>query len=457
MAQSEWTNDDALATWCWYIMRKPRIGPVPLFAATNLVYDFVGAPVEDGKNHRAYDSHSDKKEIDGVTYYQTGAEFDNRYNPSMIIAEGIYGAEYMGKDQRPPVTGNPNPFLKLKSWSDVSFLEYQKFMHDTGESVVTLKAVWHRAIINPTTRDLAARFFGVENRLDISDWPGKDFTPDSEFAALIESDNGKGVVFLLLQHRKQFGNKAITKARVWEDHTLHVLYIFDDACSERDGGTSETSDHSLARRVDEPESQKVDDARSSGRYLVMAQDSSTDILESCLNIKQSTFVQTKQLSDSGWKLLGDHTTTFDEESDAAMFSSWLDLDLDLSANANHAIEYQHLEKTTGLDGTVYCPSGAYYKNAFSEGGIAAKDNASPWKTGADRNPSVDGKTRPFPPLKQWSDAVFLAYNDVCKSDPMKMKKLKGCLRHNVINIAARQILAEYMGKHGELESGRPKP
>jgi hypothetical protein len=414
--------------------------------------------MEKEKNHRAYDAHADKKEIDGVTYYPTGAEFDNRYNPSMIIAEGIYGAEYQGKNKRPPVTGDPNPCPRLKSWSDVSFLEYQKFMHDTGEAVDSLKAVWHRAIINPTTRKLAARFFDVEDWLDISDWPGKDFTPDSdEFTALIGSDNGKGVMFLLLRHRRQFGNKAITKARVWKDHNLHILYIFEDACSDGDDSTSEMSDRSLVRRVDEPESQKVNDARSSGRFLVMAQDSSTEILESCLNIKQSTFVENKQLGDSGWKLLGDHETTFDEDSDAAMFNSWHDMNLDLSANANHAIEYQHVEKTTGSDGTVYYPSGAYYTNVFSEGGIAAKDNASPWKTGANMNPPVHGKTRPFPPLKQWSDTVFLAYKDVCKSDPMKMKKLKGCLRHNVINIAARQTLSEYMGKHGELDSGRPKP
>jgi hypothetical protein len=330
-------------------------------------------------------------------------------------------------------------------------------MHDTKNAVDSLKAVWHRAIINPTTRDLAARFFHVDDWSEVSDWPGKDFVPGSEeFNALIGSDNGKGVVYLLLQHRKQLGNKAITKARVWKDHTLHILYMFDDGCSEGEGDASKEPGHSLERRVDEPESQKVDDARSSGRFLVMAQDSSTEILESCLNIKQSAFVQKKQLHDSGWMLMGDHATTFNEESDSAMFNSWLDMNLDLSANANHAIEYQHLETTTGPDGTVYYPSGAYYKNVFSEGGIAAKDNASPWKTGADRNPPVDGKTKPFPPLKQWSDAVFLAYKDVCKNDPMKMKKLKGCLRHNVINIAARQILHEYMGKHGELDSGRPK-
>ena len=460
MAQSEWTNEDALAKWGWYRMRKPSVGPVSFFPATIVVYEFVGASMEKEKNHRSYDSHADKKEIDGVTYFPSGAEFDVRYNPSMIIAEGIYGAEHMGKDQRPPVTGDPNPYPKLKSWSDVTFLEYQKFMHDTGESPDALKAVWHRAIINPTTRELAARFFNKDDWHDVPDWPGKDFTPGSEeFNALIGSDNGKGVVYLLLQHRKQLGNKAIIKARAWKDHTLHILYIFDDVCSEgeSEGDTSEMSERSLVRRMDELDSQKVNDARSSGRFLVIAQDSSTEILESCLNIKQSIFVQTKQLRDSGWKLLSDRTTAFDEDSDAATFNSWLDMNLDLTANANHDVEYQHLEKTTGSDGTAYYATGAYYKDVFSEGGIVAKDNASPWKMGATRDPPVDGKARPFPPLKQWSDAVFLAYKDVCKGDPVKMKKLKACLRHNVINIAARQILHEYMGKHGELESGRPKP
>lgn len=151
MAQSERTNEDSLAKWGWYRWRQPNIGPVSFFDATKVVYEFVGASMEKEKNHRLYDSHADKKDIDG-------GEFDCRYNPSMIIAEGIYGAEYMGKGQKPLVTGDPNPYPKLKSWSDVTLLEYQKFMHDTGESPDALKAVWHRAI-NPTTRELAARFF----------------------------------------------------------------------------------------------------------------------------------------------------------------------------------------------------------------------------------------------------------------------------------------------------------
>jgi len=151
------------------------------------------------------------------------------------------------------------------------------------------------------------------------------------------------------------------------------------------------------------------------------------------------------------------TQALEEDSDAATFDSWLDMNLDLTANSNQIIEYHHLEKTTGSDGTVYYPSGAYYQNLYSEGGIAALDNASPWKTGRNMNPPVDGRARPFPPLKQWSDAIFLIYKDFCGGDPAKMKRLKGCLRHNVVNIRAREVLHEYMDKHGDLQDGKPKP
>lgn len=213
--QTEWTADIALDTWGWYRQRKPNSGPVPLFTAMKQVYDFVGASTDNNMNHRAIDIHDTTKEVDGITYYKTGAEFDNRYNPSMIIAEGIYGAEYQGKTKNAPVTGNPNPFPKLKFWSDVTFLEFQKFMHDSNQPVNALKAVWHRVIINVNTRDLAARLFAVDDWTDVPDWPGKDFKPGTEgFAALIGSNNGKGVVHLLLQHREQLGSKTVTNARV---------------------------------------------------------------------------------------------------------------------------------------------------------------------------------------------------------------------------------------------------
>jgi hypothetical protein len=404
--------------------------------------------MDDNMNHRAIDMHDDKKEIDGITYYKTGAEFDNRYNPSMIVAENIYGAEYQGRTKNPPVTGDPNPFPKLKFWSDVTFLEFQKFMHDSGQPIDALKAVWHRAIINPNTRDLAARLSAVDDWTKVPDWPGKDFKPGTdEFAALVGSDNGKGIVYFLLQHRTQLGARTITNARVWKDHTLHILYSIDDTCSANSGEA--TSPPQLFRRADEPDSQKVNDARDAGRFLAMAQDSTTDIMESCLGIPQSSFKDPHQLIDSGWTMTSHRTQALEEDSDAATFDSWLDMNLDLTASSNEIIEYHHLEQTTGSDGTVYYPSGAYYQNLYLEGGIAALDNASPWKTGRNMNPPVDGKARPFPPLKQWSDAVFLVYKDFCNSDPV--------LRHNVVNIRAREVLHEYMDKHGDLQDNKPKP
>jgi hypothetical protein len=335
-------------------------------------------------------------------------------------------------------------------------LEFQKFMKDSNQALDSLKAVWHRMIINPDTRELAARLTGVKEWTNVPDWPGKDFKPGSdEFASLIGSDNGKSVVYLLLQHRSQLGAKTVTNARVWKDHSLHVVYGIDDSCAGGDTDAPQTP--SRFRRLDEPDSQKVNDARDAGRFLIMAQDSSADILESCLGIPQSEFNEPKQLGESGWTKLSDYSGAVEEDRDAATFNSWLDMNLDLSENSNHQIEYQHLDKTTGSDGIVYYPSGAYYKNLYNEGGIAALDNASPWKSGRDRDPPVDGKARPFPPLKQWSDAVFLTYKDFCKGDLVKMKKLKGCLRHNVVNTGAKEVLHEYMDKHGDLQDNKPKP
>jgi hypothetical protein len=298
LAQSEWTADESLSTWGWYRSRKPNVGPVSQFTATKQVYEFVGASMDNNMNHRAMDMHDTKKEIDGVTYYKTGAEFDNRYNPAMIIAEGIYGAEYQGKDKNPPVTGNPNPFPKLKFWSDVTFLEFQKFMKDSNQAMDSLKAVWQRMIINPDTRELAARLTRVNEWTDVPDWPGKDFKPGTdEFASLIGSDNGKSIVYLLLQHRTQLGARTITNARVWKDHSLHVIYSIDDSCAGDDADAPKPT--SLFRRLDGPDSQKVNDARDAGRFLIMAQDSSADILESCLGIPQSEFTEPKQLGESG--------------------------------------------------------------------------------------------------------------------------------------------------------------
>lgn len=458
VAQSEWTKDDALAAWGWYRMRKSRVGPVSFFTATKQVYEYVGASMNQDDNHRAYDSHSDNKQIGGVAYYKTGAEFDIRYNPNMIIAENIYGAENEGRNQQPPVTGNPNPYPKLRIWSDVTFLEYQKFMQDTDQPLDGLEAVWHRVVSNTKTRDLAARLFRKAQWTDVPDWPGRDFLPGSDdFHALIGSNNGKGVAYLLLQHREQLGTKTITKVRVWKDHTLHVLYTIDEICDDESDSSSE-SDKRLIRRIAEPDSEVLQKANSDGRFLVMAQDSTVDVLKSCLNIEQNQFSKLDDLKNSGWTLLQNTQEAVEEDKDAATFDSWLDMNLPLTEGSNHKIEYQHLKETKGSDGQTYYPSGAYYRSLFSEGAIAALDSKSPWSAGRDRYPRVDGTVNPYPPLKQWSDETFVVYKDICKSDPAKMTKLKGVLRHGITNDAAKKAFRELLNKDGGLdEEGIPKP
>lgn len=181
-------------------------------------------------------------------------------------------------------------------------------------------------------------------------------------------------------------------------------------------------------------------------------------MKSCLDIEQNKFSEIEDLKNSGWSLLEDNGATVkDDDNNLAIFNSWVDLNLDLSADTNSKIEYQHLKKTTGSDGVVYYPSGAYYRSLFSEeGAIAALDSKSPWSAGRDRNPRVDGKANAFPPLKQWSDETFIVYKDVCQGDSTKMKRLKGVLRHSIVNTIAKKAINEYLGKMGELHEGMPK-
>lgn len=455
ITQSEWTTEDSLNTWGWNRARQTNVDPTSSLNATKIVYDFVGASIGTDANHRATDTHSDKEVVDGNIYYQTGAKFDSLYNSALISVLSIRGVEYQGKTQDPPVTGDPNPYPKLKLWSDVTFLEYQQFMKDSGQAVDGLKAVWHSAIINSETLDLASRLCKVDDWTNIPVWPGKDFEPGTdEFAAMIGSDNGKGVVYLLLQHREQLGSRSITNARIWKDNTLQILYTIDDTCAGNASLTPTTP--SLIRRADEPDSQKLNDARDAGRFLLMAQDADTKTLDECLSIKQSTFTETTQMDEFGWTRLANRAELIDEENNNAIFNCWHELNLDVSENKNRLVEYQHLDQSTGSDGTVYYPSGAYYQNMFNEEGIVALDNASPWKTGPKKNPPVDGRTRPFPPLRQWSDVVFPIYKDICEDDPVRMKKLKAVLQQTVSNAISRDALHEYMAKNGDLVENKPK-
>jgi len=443
-----------------------------------IVYKFLGASLEKEDNHWAIDAHSNKKEIKGITYFQTAGSYDNRYNENVIVAMVNYGPGEEGPKQKTPVTGDRYPFPELSHWSDIVALEFAQIMKNVNKPTDNLKGVWQRQVMNPDTQSLAAYLYGVDTPKDMGragEWPVKDYAPDSdEFAALLASPNGVGVAYLLLQHRDLLGTKNITSIKVWREEELHILFSVGNLAmvqrrsvlaewepdneSEvahelvRQGARHTNGSHDSALIVRAPSNNgpTVDQTKQVGAYFIDVQNTPTAQLESCMNIAQSTFTTIDQLGKSGWTDPV-HEAAYVADTDIAITQARDAMHLDWKGDSITRSNLKHTEKTTGADGQVYYPTQAYYENWYCVGAIVADENESPWKARpalAD-NP-VDGKTKPFPPLRQWSDAVFLEYQDVCGGDVTKMKTLQGVLRNTVMNKPTLRVLRNYLGTQNQL-------
>jgi hypothetical protein len=124
-----------------------------------------------------------------------------------------YGAAYMGRQRKPPVTVLP----KLKNWSDIAFLSW-KSQGGGG----ALRYVWSAMIQNSEFAGIIGRALHEEgSRSDPSafdqdaecrrfGWKDrKEINMDTDAGkALLGSPNGRGVGYLLVEHKSTFGERA---------------------------------------------------------------------------------------------------------------------------------------------------------------------------------------------------------------------------------------------------------
>ena len=65
-------------------------------------------------------------------------------------------------------------------------------------------------------------------------WPGLTFDMDSDAAkVLLQTPNGKGVAWLLVNHKKAFGVKTVGKVQLWNaskggDAKCRMLFYVED-------------------------------------------------------------------------------------------------------------------------------------------------------------------------------------------------------------------------------------
>ncbi|KAI4150596.1 MAG: hypothetical protein LQ340_003987, partial [Diploschistes diacapsis] len=78
----------------------------------------------------------------------------------------------------------------------------------------------HYTVLNPVSEAVANTVFGTSGNSAWPAWPGRGFVPyDSVYGqpakALIGCPNGHGVAYLLAQHVREYGPRAIDEVRVF--------------------------------------------------------------------------------------------------------------------------------------------------------------------------------------------------------------------------------------------------
>jgi hypothetical protein len=113
----------------------------------------------------------------------------------------------------------------LSHKSDATFLEWQRACEKTNANLKTLKHIFLSVITTEATQQVVDKIYAKKTGFASRGWA--DFPvwnqritvePDSdEFLALLASIQVKGIVWMLLQHREQLGQKTITKMSVFKD------------------------------------------------------------------------------------------------------------------------------------------------------------------------------------------------------------------------------------------------
>lgn len=190
---------------------------------------------------RQFWQHTRQTTVDGKTYRPTFAKNDGCYKEGWIFAMDNSSPEKNGPKLNPP---NMGPYPQLSRWSDIVFLQYQSLYSSATDLLgvsAPLENVVRGFVVDPTSFKIIdymrREYLGLPNTLDSAGypvWPGialpygsRQFYAmlgmlphtynrlglDAKFFAGIP--NGKGVVYLLSQHRQDLGHKCIREIQIF--------------------------------------------------------------------------------------------------------------------------------------------------------------------------------------------------------------------------------------------------
>ena len=123
----------------------------------------------------------------------------------MLVADENYGPSASD----PKIGEDGQPYVLLRQWSDVAWLNWQHECSVAGTDVSGLKAVIRFSISNTDAEGVIAT---VTNGATIGGYKNPmTFEAGSDnFNALLGTPNGSGVAWLLINHKAQMGPKTLS-------------------------------------------------------------------------------------------------------------------------------------------------------------------------------------------------------------------------------------------------------
>ncbi|KAJ8110057.1 hypothetical protein OPT61_g6997 [Boeremia exigua] len=194
------------------------------------------------------DALSQSYVIEGKLYHATDAAhfFSMSVRTGVIVGLDLSGPEVSAEriwGWKP----TPDQLPKLRNLSDL-FWAYWSWIHSAaGARVNNLNKYIVYSIQNPQTDQIIARALRSINKDDVEVWPGQYFSTKSEQGlALLGSPIGATIGYLLMQHKKELGDKYVAGVRILRN---------DDQANDADRGADLVFDI-----VDMPPEELIPDA-----------------------------------------------------------------------------------------------------------------------------------------------------------------------------------------------------
>jgi hypothetical protein len=131
------------------------------------------------------------------------------------VAAGLVIPYYIFSPRHEAAANNiKGELVPFAQYSDVLFLQYSKLAGRAKADMTSLKHLLFINIENANTWSIALRVLKNKNdgKMDIPLWPGTEFSLNEvEGRALLGTQIGAPLAWMLIQHKQAFGAKSVVK------------------------------------------------------------------------------------------------------------------------------------------------------------------------------------------------------------------------------------------------------